>query len=84
MMRLGKFFWGAFSVTIIISKYLMKKNLSLYTENKKNKSNKGKKNVKESISIGLNMSLLVKSEKGNNFKRKKSIFKVQIYQSNKF
>lgn len=84
MMRLGKFSWGASSVTIIISKYLMKKNLSLYTEKKKNKSNKGKKNVKESISIGLNMSLLVKSEKGNNFKRKKSIFKVQIYQSNKF
>lgn len=84
MMRLGKFSWGASSVTIIISKYLMKKNLSLYTEKKKNKSNKGKKNVKESISIGLNMSLLVKSEKGNNFKRKKSIFKAQIYQSNKF
>lgn len=84
MMRLGKFSWGASSVTIIIFKYLMKKNLSLYTEKKKNKSNKGKKNVKESISIGLNMSLLVKSEKGNNFKRKKSIFKVQIYQSNKF
>lgn len=84
MMRLGKFSWGASSVTIIIFKYLMKKNLSLYTEKKKNKSNKGLKNVKESISIGLNMSLLVKSEKGNNFKRKKSIFKVQIYQSNKF